>query len=226
MLGSCLHQCVPIDGTVYGVALDADDPLVTHSEVFNKPPHNAAPTTAVLFIKPRNTFLAHNGLVQLPPSLQEVEAHAALAVIFARDTRAVGAAEALSYVEGYTLAIDLAEPGAGFFRPPIRETCRDGFLPVGPVIIPRESIVFDGTEIRLEMDGSKAASLSLDGGDERIAKLIEEVSAFMTFRSGDVLLAARTPLRPSARIGSRISAILEGVGRLDCCLVLEEEVAR
>lgn len=221
-----LRQCVPIDGTVYGVALDADDPLGTHSELFAQPPHNGAPVTPVLFIKPRNTFLAHNGLVQLPPSLQKVEAHATLAVIFAHDTRAVPATEALDSVEGYTLAIDLAEPGAGFFRPPIRETCRDGFLPVGPVIIPRAAIVLDRTVLRLEIDGREVAFLSLEGSTERIKRLIEEVSAYMTFRAGDVLLAARTSLRPSARIGSRISAIVDGIGRLDCCLGREEEVTR
>jgi 5-oxopent-3-ene-1,2,5-tricarboxylate decarboxylase / 2-hydroxyhepta-2,4-diene-1,7-dioate isomerase len=226
MAGSCFRQCVPIDGTVYGVALDGDDPLGTHSELFSRPPYNVAPTTPVLFIKPRNTFLAHNGIVQLPRTLLEVEASAALAVVFARDTRGVAAAQALSAVAGYTLAIDLAEPGADFFRPPIRETCRDGFLPVGPVIVSRDAINIGSNLLRLEIDGREAASLSLESSDERIAKLIEEVSAYMTFSAGDVLLATRTPLRPRARNGSRISAILDGVGRLDCCLGPEEEVMR
>ena len=226
MAGSCLRQCVPIDGTVYGVALDGDGPLGTHSELFSRPPYNAAPTTPVLFIKPRNTFLAHNGTVQLPHTLGKVEANAALAVVFGRDTRGVAAAQALSSVAGYTLAIDLAEPGADFFRPPIRETCRDGFLTVGPVLVCRDAIDIGGNVLRLEIDGNEVASLNLEGSDERIAKLIEEVSAFMTFRAGDVLLATRTPLRPCARIGSRISAILAGIGRLDCCLGLEEEVTQ
>jgi 5-oxopent-3-ene-1,2,5-tricarboxylate decarboxylase / 2-hydroxyhepta-2,4-diene-1,7-dioate isomerase len=226
MAGPCQPQCVPIDGTVYGVALGADESLGTHSELFTRPPHNGVPTTPVLFIKPRNTFLAHNGVVQLPSSLQQVEAHAALAVIFARDTRAVTAAEALGFVEGYTLAIDLSESGAGFFRPPIRETCRDGFLPVGPGIVSRDAFVLDRAVLRLEIDGREVASSSLAGSTERIEKLIEEVSAYMTFRTRDVLLAIRTPLRPCAPIGGRISAILDGIGRLDCCLGLEEEVGR
>jgi 5-oxopent-3-ene-1,2,5-tricarboxylate decarboxylase/2-hydroxyhepta-2,4-diene-1,7-dioate isomerase len=158
--------------------------------------------------------------------LKELEASAALGVVFGRDIRAVSEAEAMDSVAGYTLAIDLSEPGADFFRPPIREKCRDGFLPVGPTVISRDTIAsLEHLEIRLEIDGKPAATHSFDNDVERLAKLIEDISAFMTFRAGDVLLAVRTPAR-RAPVGGRIEAVVQGIGRLECVLGVEEEVSR
>jgi 5-oxopent-3-ene-1,2,5-tricarboxylate decarboxylase/2-hydroxyhepta-2,4-diene-1,7-dioate isomerase len=216
---------VPISGTVYGVALDVDDPFGAPSDLFTGPPYNRPPTAPVLFIKPRNTFLAHGGTVLLPSGLPELEASAALALVFARDTRAVSSERALEAVAGYTLALDLAEPGADFFRPPIREKCRDGFLPIGPSIVSRDNIAnLESLVVRLEVNDNEVASFNLSGAVARMAELIEEVSDFMTFRAGDVFLVSRTPLGPRARVGSRISAVANPLGRLDCVLALDQEV--
>jgi 5-oxopent-3-ene-1,2,5-tricarboxylate decarboxylase/2-hydroxyhepta-2,4-diene-1,7-dioate isomerase len=223
MAGPC--SCVPISGTVYGVALDVDDPFGAPSDLFTGPPYNRPPTAPVLFIKPRNTFLAHGGTVLMPSGVPELEASAVLALIFARDTRGVPSERALDAVAGYTLALDLAEPGADFFRPPIREKCRDGFLPIGPSVVSRDNIAdLENLVVRLEVNGQEAASFNLSGGVARIAELIEEVSEFMTFRVWDVFLASRTPLGPRARVGSRVSAVANSLGRLDCVLALDEEV--
>jgi 5-oxopent-3-ene-1,2,5-tricarboxylate decarboxylase/2-hydroxyhepta-2,4-diene-1,7-dioate isomerase len=216
---------LPINGTVYGVAWYAGNAPAVDSEPPNKAPNHTVPNSPVLFIKPHNTFLPHGGTVQLPPTLPEVEASAALALVFARDTRAITAAQAMDAIAGYTLVIDLSEPGAGSLRPPIREKCRDGFLPVGPLIVAKESIVNLGDiVVRLEIDGKEVASFCVRQEIQQIAKLIEDVSAFMTFRAGDVLLAAHTPWGPRARVGSSITATAEGLGRLDTVLDWEKEV--
>jgi 5-oxopent-3-ene-1,2,5-tricarboxylate decarboxylase/2-hydroxyhepta-2,4-diene-1,7-dioate isomerase len=128
-------------------------------------------------------------------------------------------------IVGYTLALDLSEPGADFFRPPIREKCRDGFLPIGPTVVDRDEIVnLESLVVRLEIDDQEVASFNLGAGAARIGALIAEVSSFMTFRTGDVLLVSRTPLGPRARVSSRISALADGLGRLDCLLERDEEV--
>jgi 5-oxopent-3-ene-1,2,5-tricarboxylate decarboxylase/2-hydroxyhepta-2,4-diene-1,7-dioate isomerase len=210
---------------VYGIALDVDDPFGAPSDLFTMPPYNTAPTAPVLFIKPRNTFLAHGGTTRLPSGLLEVEVSAALAVVFARTTRCVPSAQALDTIAGYTLALDLSEPGSDFFRPPIREKCRDGFLPIGPHIVPRDEIAnLENVRISLEIDDEEVASFSVGGAASRFATLIAEISDFMTFNGGDVLLISRTSLGPQARVGSRISAIADGFSRLDCVLARDEEV--
>jgi 5-oxopent-3-ene-1,2,5-tricarboxylate decarboxylase / 2-hydroxyhepta-2,4-diene-1,7-dioate isomerase len=224
MSGSC--NCWQVKGTVYGVALDADDPCGPSSDLFTQPPYHRAPTAPVLFIKPRNTFLPPGGTVLVPSSLQELEATAVVGLVFGRDTRAVSSTRALDAVSGYTLAIDLSEPPRNYFRPPIREKCRDGFLPIGPSIVSRDAIAnLESLVIGLEVDGKETASFALTGGVARIARLIEHVSGFMTLRAGDVLLAFRTPVGSRARVGSRVSAVAEGLERLDCLLRVEEEGA-
>jgi len=211
---------VPIRGAVYGVALHAGMP----AEVGATASAKGAPSFPVLFIKPANTFLANGGTVRLPSSMPEVEACPVFAIVFGRDTRSVSAAEAFDGVAGYTLAIDLTESGTGMFRPPIREKCRDGFLPIGPYVVAKEAIgSFDELRVGFEVDGEEVSTFALGGTRTLIAKLIEDVSAFMTFRAGDVLLAARAPLAARVQAGSRVAAVSEGLGRLECVLALEEE---
>jgi len=215
------NSCVPIRGAVYGVALYAGEAVENGAAA----PEKAVPSSPVLFIKPPNTFLANGGMVWLPATMSGVTVSASLAIVFARDTRLVTAAEAFDGVEGYTLALDLTEEGAGFFRPPVREKCRDGFLPIGPRIVSRKAIdSLDELEVRLEIDGEEVASFAAGEKRNVMAKLIEEVSAFMTLRAGDVLLAASTPLSARAQAGSRIAAASRALGRLECRLAAEEEV--
>jgi len=219
-------SCFEVRGTVYGVALDVDDFCGNPAELFREPPYYRPPTAPVLFIKPRNTFLANGGKVFLPSALRELEASAVLAMTFGRDTRGVSSTKAFETVAGYTLAIDLSEPNPSYFRPPVREKCRDGFLPIGPSIVAPGAILnLEDLAIRLEVDGREAASLRVGDGVGRIARLIEHVTGFMTLRTGDVLLAFRTPVGPSAKTGSRISAVANGLGRLECSLQSEEEGA-
>ena len=69
-----------------------------------------------------------------------------------------------------------------------------------------------------DSDGKAVASIRAEDEIVSVAKLIEEISSFMTFRAGDVLLAMLTPPGPRARVGSRIGATAKGLGRLECVL--------
>jgi 5-oxopent-3-ene-1,2,5-tricarboxylate decarboxylase/2-hydroxyhepta-2,4-diene-1,7-dioate isomerase len=154
-----------------------------------------------------------------------VEASAVLAICFARDARSVLAEDVFDYVAGFTLAIDLTEPGDDFFRPPIREKCRDGFLPIGPSIVPRSSIAdLERISVSLEIDGTQVASFGLQDRIPAIARLIEQMSEFMTLRTGDVLLATRTLPGTTGSIGSKILATSDQLGNLQCTLEGEKEV--
>ncbi len=143
-------------------------------------------------------------------------------MIFARDATAVGVADALDHVLGYTLALDLSEPTASYYRPPIREKCRDGFLPIGPYLTPAHAIDDPASlMVGLEIDGNAAGALPLIELIRPIPQLIADISAFMTFRRGDVLLAGLTPAGARAKVGSRLSAVANGIGRLDCTVAAE-----
>lgn len=208
----CQHS-LSLCGTVYGVAFEAGKPIESVGE--NRA---GTPGSSVLYIKTPNTYLPGGGEVRLPPGLAGVEASATLGVVFAADTTRVHGDDAFRTVAGYTLAIDLTQPGAGVFRPPVREKCRDGFLPISSTVV--EIDIVRALPVRLEVDGSETAVLEIEDARNRIGALIAEITAFITFRRGDILLALRTPpaLVPQ---GGQIAAVSAGLGRLECTLVPE-----
>jgi 5-oxopent-3-ene-1,2,5-tricarboxylate decarboxylase/2-hydroxyhepta-2,4-diene-1,7-dioate isomerase len=220
---TCPNECISISGTVYGVVLNTASAIAFASRV-DGARFAAGPKTPVLFIKPRNTWLAHGRTVRLPREMTEIEVQAALALVFARDLRSVAADKAYDAISGYTLALDITEPDAGFFRPPIKEKCRDGFLPVGPAIAPRDAVLNpDSIVVRLEIDSEECAQISMAETLRPVAKVIEEISSFMTLRAGDVLLVAETVPGIRAAVGSRIAAHAKEIGRLECMVGVEEE---
>lgn len=217
------ERCTLVEGTVYGVALYAGEHPDLAGLDSSGSTQTSAPASPVLFIKPRNTFLASGEAVRLPRTIREVEAKPALALIFGQDVRRMRAERALEAISGYTLAIDLSEPGAAMLRPPIREKCRDGFLPIGPHIVPRNAIPeLTSFALHLLVDGREAVEFRVAERVHSIGSLIEEISAYMTFRAGDVLLVTGAACGPRVAVGSYVAAVAEGIGRLECSLDPEE----
>jgi len=55
-----------------------------------------------------------------------------------------------------------------------------------------------------------------------VARLIADVSEFMTLHPGDLLLLGPAPDAPRARAGQRVAISIEGLGTLENPLVAEE----
>ncbi|MEA1672796.1 fumarylacetoacetate hydrolase family protein [Nitrospirillum sp. BR 11163] len=214
-----------IDGTVYGVALNNRNEIACLATSFAAAPYKEPPQAPVLYVKPLNTHLAHGGVVSIPAEIPEIEPAAAIAIIFDRDTSRVSEADAMSHVAGYTLALDLSRPTDSYYRPPIVEKCRDGFLPIGPWLVPAGDIGDPlSLSVSLEVDSVAMGDLCLRDLARPVWRLIADISDFMTFRRGDVLLTGLTPPGARARVGSSISAVATGLGRLDCTIALEKSV--
>ncbi len=212
----------PIAGTVYGVALNSRAERVAMAEAFGKPPHRAPPQAPVLFVKPPNTFARHGAEVIVPDGVETLEARAALAVVIGRPACRVSAEETLSFIDGYALALDFQTPGADYYRPAVRQSCRDGFLPIGPWITPASAIADpNALEIVAEVDGVMRQRLSMNELHRPLAELLAEVTDFMTLAPGNVLLAALTPAPLLATPGRRVTASAEGLGTLSCRVVAE-----
>ena len=85
---------------------------------------------------------------------------------------------------GYTVCSDLSLPHP-YYRPSLRFKARDGFLPVGPWIVAARCVPDpDALEIRVEVDGSEAQRYSTAGMIRGVARLIADVSDFMTLAAG------------------------------------------
>jgi 5-oxopent-3-ene-1,2,5-tricarboxylate decarboxylase/2-hydroxyhepta-2,4-diene-1,7-dioate isomerase len=216
----------PIVGSVFGVALNVRSQIEAMTEAFAAAPYKAPPRAPVLYIKPPNTYAAHGAEVLVPPGLSQLEVNATLAVVIDRDTCRVDRAQAMDHVLGYTVAIDVCEPHASLYRPAIRQRCRDGFLPIGPGVIQASAVPDpDDLDITVHINGQERSRFSTAELVRPVAQLIADVSAFMTLSAGDVLLVGLNPDGALAGPGDRVTARIDGVGRLDCVLAIQGAAA-
>ena len=63
---SALTFEVPTSGAVYGTALNFRGALAALGDAVNAPPYLAPPRAPILYLKPRNTWVAHGVPVYLP----------------------------------------------------------------------------------------------------------------------------------------------------------------
>ena len=213
---------VPTHGTVIGTLLNDRSALASLEGTMNAPPYQAPPQSVVLYIKPQNTWTACGVPVILPVSVQEVEIGATLGIVIGTAACRVSEATALDFVAGYTIVNDLCEPHASVFRPAIRQRCRDGFCAIGPWVIARQEVTMpDALDTRVLVNGELRAT---HRGAERVraaARLIADVSEFMTLSPGDVLLAGVAGNAARARASDRVRIEIDGVGALENLLLAE-----
>jgi 5-oxopent-3-ene-1,2,5-tricarboxylate decarboxylase/2-hydroxyhepta-2,4-diene-1,7-dioate isomerase len=213
---------VPHLGCVYGSALNFRGVRAGLESTFSRPPHNLPPQAPVLYIKPRNTWLACGLPVRLPPDAAEVEVGATLGIVIGRDARDVSQSTALDHVAGYTLVNDLTIPHTSLFRPPLRWNARDGFCPIGPWVIRRDAVAgVDALGIRAYVNGAVRMRASTADLFRGIPELVAAVSEFMTLRAGDLLTVGVPAHAPRARAGDRVAVEIDGLGRLENELVAE-----
>lgn len=196
-----------VGGTAYGVILNDRMERERLEETFTQPPYGKPPMAPVLYIKPRNTFAQSGTSVSAPGAL------------------AVGATIALSFGDdsgvpvAACLAIDLFLPHQSYYRPAIRERCRDGFLPLGRWA-PWDPTLLEG-DIVTSIDGAVTHRWNLSRLHRPPLDLMRDVGEFMTLSDGDLLLLGIAADAPLANPGQRIDVDLAGFPPLSVSLVEE-----
>ena len=72
--------------------------------------------------------------------MPEVRIGATLGIVFGRRASRVSEAEALAHVAGYRVVADLSAPHDSYFRPALKQQCRDGFCPIGRALAPAATV--------------------------------------------------------------------------------------
>lgn len=176
----------------------------------------------MLYIKPANTHASDGAAVVVPAGVEALEIGASVAVVFARRATRVPAARALDYVHGFTLASDVSVPHPDYYRPAVRFKCRDGFCPLGPAVVPAAALAdVDAIALSVRIDGEVVARTSTATLIRPVRELIADISAFMSFDAGDVLLLGVAGGAPHARAGSTVEIAADGIGTLRHTLVAE-----
>jgi 5-oxopent-3-ene-1,2,5-tricarboxylate decarboxylase/2-hydroxyhepta-2,4-diene-1,7-dioate isomerase len=212
----------PAAGTVYGVLLNYKGALAALGDAAHKPPYKAPPKAPVLYIKPANTRIGPGASIPVPGDVAALQMGAALGVVIGRTACRVSPESALDYVAGYVVVNDVSVPHESFYRPPIRFKCRDGFCPMGPRVVDRAHVTDpDALGVRVFVDGTLRQENTTANLIRSTARLIADITEFMTLGAGDVLLTGVPENAPLARAGQRVAIEIEHVGRLENPLVAE-----
>ena len=207
-------QAFPIHGTVYGVLLNSQAEWRQAEAHMHDAPYKAPPQAPVLYIKTANTWTPHGHTIALPRGVDAVEVGATLAVVMG----------AQGHVRGHLLLNDLSLPhdvqGQGFYRPPVKSKCIDGFLGLGPQLWPAADLPAPNAHVlEVRVNGVLQQTVDLRRMRRAQETLLADVGAFMTLHAGDVLMlgldvcdeGARAGRRPLARAGDVIEVQCPGV---------------
>jgi 5-oxopent-3-ene-1,2,5-tricarboxylate decarboxylase/2-hydroxyhepta-2,4-diene-1,7-dioate isomerase len=204
-----------LSGTVYGALLNHRSALAALGAAASQPPYNAPPLAPVLYIKPRNTLARSGGVVQIPLETSELEVGACIGLVIGKTACNVAERCALDYVAGYLIVADVSIPHSNYHRPSVRYKARDGFCPLGPSVVARAAVANpDALISRTYVDDVLVQTASSADSIRPAARLVADVTEFMTLAPGDVLALGAAAPAPRVRAGQRAAIEIDGLGRL------------
>lgn len=215
-----------LSGTVLGPLLNDAAALALLGEAVHRPPYNAPPRAPVLYFKPHNTLAASGAAVEVPATAGEFELLASLAMVIGRSACRVRAADAHEHIAGWLPVLDLTVPHASLYRPAAPCKARDRSCVLGPQPLSRAALPDPASAVLdVTLDGAPAHTVRFADLVRSAARLLEDVSEFMTLHPGDLLMLGSTAGAPRARAGQRISVQGAGFAPLHATLVAEAAVA-
>jgi 5-oxopent-3-ene-1,2,5-tricarboxylate decarboxylase / 2-hydroxyhepta-2,4-diene-1,7-dioate isomerase len=168
------------------------------------------------FVKPPSTLNGHRRPVPMARGARFLNYEGELAVVVGRRMKGVALDEALAHVGGYACANDV---GMHDFRHAdrgsmLRVKGQDGFLPLGPELVPAAE--FDPTSytLRTFLNGDVVQEATAGDLLFPVAYQLADLSRTITLEPGDVVLtgtpANSRPMRP----GDVVEVEITGLGRL------------
>jgi 5-oxopent-3-ene-1,2,5-tricarboxylate decarboxylase / 2-hydroxyhepta-2,4-diene-1,7-dioate isomerase len=204
-----------LSGAVYGALLNHRSALTALGDAVNQPPYGAPPKAPVLFIKPRNTLAVAGDVVRIPVGTPELEVGACLGLVIGRTACRVAETWALDYVAGYLIVADVSIPHSSYHRPSIRFKARDGYCPAGPAVTARSAVANpDSLSIRTYLGGTLVQSMNTADLIRPAARLLADVTEFMTLSPGDVLALGAASPAPRVRSGQTLRIEIDGLGSI------------
>jgi 5-oxopent-3-ene-1,2,5-tricarboxylate decarboxylase / 2-hydroxyhepta-2,4-diene-1,7-dioate isomerase len=220
-LGPCIAVSMDVppyrlSGVVYGALLNHRTALQALGDAMSQPPYGGAPRAPVLYVKPRNTLARSGEPVAVPPGVPELEVGASLGLVIGRTACRLSEASALEHLAGYLIVNDVTVPHLPYYRPSIRFKARDGFCPLGPRVAPRAAVADpDALTTRVYIDGELTHTATTSQLVRPVARLLADVTDFMTLAPGDVLAVGVASPAPRVRAGQQARIEIDGLGWLE-----------
>lgn len=179
-----------------------------------------------MFLKLRNTVLAPDGIVQMPPETRQLDWEIELAAVIGARARRISVDKALDVVAGYSIVNDVSARDINvrsdypFKFDWFQGKCHDTFAPFGPWIVPAWQIP-DPQAVKLKLEVNDAV-MQEDSTANMIWKVREQIaylSTIVTLEPGDVV-ATGTPTGVGMgrgvflKDGDAMRATIDGIGTL------------
>lgn len=181
---------------------------------------NQTPDKPVIFIKPASAIVPSGGTIVIPNYSDDCHHEIELAVLIGQSAKNVTAAEALGYVSGYAVALDLtlrdvqsAQKSKGLpweIAKAFDTSCPiSDFVPAGQVIDPQN------LQLKLTVSGEVRQDGNTRDMMRSIAELIAAASSYFTLEEGDILLTGTPSGVGRIASGDQLEASIEQVGKLN-----------
>lgn len=168
------------------------------------------------FLKPPSSLSWDGAPVVRPRGCELLNYEGELALVVGRRAQHVSEAEALGYVQAYTVANDFslhdfrhADRGSM-----LRVKGPDGFCPVGPLLVPATELDPGALSLRTFVNGEVVQ----EGNTRELlfscSYLIADLSRMITLVPGDLLLTGTPANSRPVEPGDRVEVEIEGIGRL------------
>lgn len=165
-----------------------------------------------LFLKATSSLVGPGHGIQVRHPERRTDHEVELAFVIGKRAHQVPASEALQYVAGYSIGLDITIRGSedrSFRKSP------DSYTVLGPWLVTADEIPDPGAlDLSLSVNGEMRQSSNTKFMILGVAKLIELATSFYTLHPGDVIITG-TPEGVSPIVpGDKIVATIQGVGSM------------
>lgn len=190
-----------------------------HAEEMGMP----IPEHPIMFMKACDITGAHDPIV-LPEGSEKTDWEVELGVVIGTAAKNIAEHDALDHVAGYFVGNDVSER---YFQLELggqwmKGKSSDSFAPVGPYLVTKASVADPkALAMSLEVNGETMQSGSTATMIFDVARIVAEMSRFITLKPGDLILTGTPPgvgvgRKPQRflKAGDVVTAEIEGLGRM------------
>jgi 2-keto-4-pentenoate hydratase/2-oxohepta-3-ene-1,7-dioic acid hydratase in catechol pathway len=186
----------------------------------NNPGHTFTIQTAGLFLKATSSLVGPGQGIVVRCAKRRTDHEVELAVVIGRTASRVKRDEALSYVAGYSIGLDISIRGSedrSFRKSP------DSYSVLGPWLVTADEIADPG---ELDLQLTVNDQLRQDSNTKYmilgVPELIELASAFYTLQPGDLLFTGTPEGVSPIQAGDRIVATIDKIGSMSVATRADE----
>lgn len=167
---------------------------------------------AGLFLKATSSLVGVSAGVEINQPDRRTDHEVELAVVIGKTAKNVAAADALNYVAGYCIGLDIT------IRGPEERSMRkspDSYSVLGPWLVTADELVDpNALAFSLTVNGEPRQASNTSDLIIGVAALIEFATRFYTLHPGDVIFTGTPEGVGPVKAGDRIDAQIDGIGKI------------